>query len=107
MLDDLHVDVPPGHGHDQENEETRMIGDFNSSASALWSLYGREAKSHDESRIQTLKEDMDGVLIFVRSFLYILVMPSMLNQSTTGRSIFRCSYCVHNRQQTELESQSR
>jgi len=26
-----------------------------------------KAKSHDEARIQSLKDDMDGVLIFVRS----------------------------------------
>ena len=43
-----------------------MIGDFDGSANPLWSLYGEEAKSHDEARIQTLKDDMDGVLIFVR-----------------------------------------
>lgn len=49
-------------------EEKRMIGDFDGSANALWTLYGKEAKSHDEARIQTLKEDMDGVLIFVRSY---------------------------------------
>jgi Family of unknown function (DUF6535) len=44
----------------------RMIGDFDDSANALWTLYGKEAKSHDEARIETLKDDMDGVLIFVR-----------------------------------------
>ena len=43
-----------------------MIGDFHGSANAVWSLYGKEAKSHDEARIQPLKDDMDGVLIFVR-----------------------------------------
>ena len=93
MLDDLPVDVPPGSGPDQE---TRMIGDFDGSANGFWSLYGKEAKSHDESRIQTLKEDMDGVLIFVRSFLPMSVNPNMLNHSNTGRSIFRCSHRVHN-----------
>jgi hypothetical protein len=46
-----------------------MIGDFEGSANALWTLYGNEAKSHDESKIQTLKDDMDGVLIFVRSYV--------------------------------------
>jgi hypothetical protein len=45
-----------------------MIGDFGGSANALWTLYGKEAKSHDEARIQTLKDDMDGVLIFVRPY---------------------------------------
>ena len=52
---------------EREPEERRMIGDFDGSANALWTLYGKEAKSFDEARIQTLKEDMDGVLIFVRS----------------------------------------
>ena len=45
-----------------------MIGDFRGSTNALWSLYGKEAKSYDEARIQPLKEDMDGVLIFVCSY---------------------------------------
>ncbi|KAF8474414.1 hypothetical protein DFH94DRAFT_635807, partial [Russula ochroleuca] len=45
-----------------------MIGDFDGSANALWTLYGKEAKSHDQARIQTLKDDMDGVLIFVRPY---------------------------------------
>lgn len=44
----------------------RMIGDFDDSANALWSLHENEAKSHDEARIQSLKDDMDSVLIFVR-----------------------------------------
>lgn len=45
-----------------------MIGDFDDSANALWTLYGKEAKSQDEARIQALKDDMDGVLIFVRLY---------------------------------------
>ncbi|KAI0252312.1 hypothetical protein BJV78DRAFT_1281859 [Lactifluus subvellereus] len=32
-----------------------MIGDFDGSANVLWTLYGKEAKSHDEARIQTLR----------------------------------------------------
>jgi hypothetical protein len=43
--------------------QMRMIGDFNGSANSLWTPYGQEAKGHDESRIQTLKGDMDGVLL--------------------------------------------
>jgi hypothetical protein len=43
-----------------------MMGDFDDSANALWTLYGKEAKSYDEARIHSLKKDMDGVLIFVR-----------------------------------------
>ena len=39
--------------------------DFDEDANDLWSLYGKEAKSHDEARIEIWKDDMDGVLIFV------------------------------------------
>lgn len=58
----------PVNGSHQEPPEVRMIGDFDDSANALWTLYGKEAKSHDEARIQTLKDDMDGVLIFAGLF---------------------------------------
>jgi hypothetical protein len=61
----------PANWIDPEPDERRMIGDFDGSANALWTLYGKEAKSYDESRVQTLKEDMDGVLIFVRLYLSI------------------------------------
>ena len=55
-------DVTPAKG----SYPRRMIGDFDDSANALWSLHEKEAKSHDDARIQSLKDDMDGVLIFVR-----------------------------------------
>ena len=56
---------PAGDSH-QGPPEVRMIGDFDDSTNALWTLYGKEVKSHDEACIETLKDDMDGVLIFVR-----------------------------------------
>ena len=40
--------------------------DFDDGANALWSLYGKEAKTHDEARFLSLAADMDGVLLFVR-----------------------------------------
>jgi len=46
--------------------------DFDDSANQLWSLYGKEAKNHDEAQIKTLKDDM-----FVRIYsLLISGMPS-------------------------------
>ena len=44
-----------------------MIGGFDGSASVLRKLYGDEAKtrSYDDTRINTLKDDMGGVLIFI------------------------------------------
>ena len=63
-----------------------MIGDFHGSTNALWNLYGKEAKSHDEARIQPLKEDMDGVLIFVR--LHLITNLVTLRHIFTGWFIF-------------------
>ena len=73
----------------EEQEEIRMIGDFDGNADALWSLYGHEAKSYDEARIQTLKGDMDGVLIFVRQF--ICVNPDHADPQTYRQVYFRLS----------------
>ena len=52
-----------------------MIGDFDDNANAMWSLHLGEAKSHDEARIHTLKDDMDSVLIFVRVYRLSLAIP--------------------------------
>jgi hypothetical protein len=54
--------VPNQEGIDQK-EESR---DFDDGANALWSLYGKDAKTHDEARIESVAKDMDGVLVFVR-----------------------------------------
>ena len=40
--------------------------DFDDGANALWFLYGKEAKTHDEARFENLDKDMEGVLLFVR-----------------------------------------
>ncbi|KAI0263085.1 hypothetical protein BC834DRAFT_334095 [Gloeopeniophorella convolvens] len=54
-----------------QHEPSASSGDYNDDANGLWTLYGKEAKGNDEAMIQTWKEDMDGILIFVRqrSFL--------------------------------------
>ncbi len=70
MANDSPVDPGTLHGTSdpEPNEERRMIGDFDGSSRVLWTLFGSEAKSHDNARINTLKDDMDGVLIFVRPY---------------------------------------
>jgi hypothetical protein len=55
---------PGGNGSDSAQQ--RPIPDFTGDANNLWSLYVNEAQKHDTARIQTLKDDMDGVLIYVR-----------------------------------------
>ena len=50
------------HSPEDSPEEPK---DFDDSANALWSLYRKGIQAHDEARMQTLREDMDGLLIFV------------------------------------------
>jgi hypothetical protein len=58
----------------EEPPEQRQ--NFDEDANDLWSLYGKEAKSYDEARIETLKGDMDGVLIFVCA-MYFSALPGL------------------------------
>jgi hypothetical protein len=52
----------------RELQDNPILEDFDDSANALWSLYVKEAKGHDTATIRSIKDDMDGVLIFVRSY---------------------------------------
>jgi hypothetical protein len=63
-VNDPAVDDQGSNGNNSAKK--KQIPDFNDGANALWSLYEDEAKSHDAARIETLKKDMDGVLLFVR-----------------------------------------
>ncbi|SRR5258707_685446 len=83
-------------GPQQKPEEPRMIGDFDGSASEFWKLFKDEAKSHDDARIYSLKEDMESALIFVRS--YSVRAYYMLMRGSTGWFIFRCPHRVRTRQ---------
>ena len=84
---------------DQQPEEPRMIGDFDGSASEFWKLYRDEAKSHDDARINTLKDGMDSDLIFVRSYsIRALIMDLvMLMRGPAGWFIFCCSHGIRTR----------
>jgi hypothetical protein len=56
------ADFPPKGPYQPET----VRRDFDDGANALWSLYGKEAKTHDDARFMSLAADMDGVLLFVR-----------------------------------------
>ena len=47
------------------NEESE---DFDDNADGLWTLYGNVAKRHDEARIKSLKDDMDGIPLYVCAY---------------------------------------
>jgi len=86
--------------HGTENDPSRSLGeshqehkDFDDGANDLWSLFGKEAKSHDEVQIQALKEDMDGVLIFAGLFSSVLsafVFPRIqdLKENPADQSVY-------------------
>jgi hypothetical protein len=84
---------------DSESEEPRMIGDFDGSANEFWKLYRDEAKSHDDARINSLKEGMDSALIFVSSYsVHAPIMDLvMLMHGPTGWFIFCCSHSIRSR----------
>ena len=54
-----------GLPHPGTHKESR---DFDDGADALWTIYGREAKAHDEAEFLNLAADMEGVLVFVRVY---------------------------------------
>ncbi|KAI0274012.1 hypothetical protein BGY98DRAFT_102966 [Russula aff. rugulosa BPL654] len=56
----------------EPSEEPRMIGGFDGSANEFWKLFRDEAKSHDDARINTLKEGMESALIFAGLFSAVL-----------------------------------
>ena len=68
------------------------IGDFDDNANAMWSLHLGEAKSHDEARIHSLKDDMDSVLIFVRFLISVIIVYSNLTHHRPGWLILRCPH---------------
>ena len=93
---DLHNRTDPAPEH--EPEEPRMIGDFDGTANEFWKLYRDEAKSHDDARINTLKEGMDSALIFVRSYSVHAIMDLVvLMRGPTGWFIFCHSHSIRSR----------
>ena len=52
---------PEVNGIDQKERR-----DFDDGANALWSLYWKEVKTHDEARVENVAKITDGVLVFVR-----------------------------------------
>jgi hypothetical protein len=79
------ADTPLAHGGPHTGssshtpQENPKVEDFDDSANALWSLYVKEAKSHDEATVGTIKDDMEGVLIFVRSYTSSLLRADCVN----------------------------
>ncbi|KAH9041171.1 hypothetical protein EDB84DRAFT_1576853 [Lactarius hengduanensis] len=72
--------------------------DFDDGANALWSLYGKEAKTHDEAQIVSLADDMDGVLLFAG--LFSAVLTSFLVQSLQSLQVNPADQSVYYQNQS-------
>jgi hypothetical protein len=72
--------------------------DFDDGANALWSLYGKEAKTHDEARIQRLAADMDGIPTFAG--LFAGVLTSFLVQSIQNLQVNPVEQSAYYQQQS-------
>ena len=60
------------------NEGQGGDSDFDDRAAHFWAVYVKEARGHDEALIGTWKDDMEGVIIFVR-FLSIYASKPIPN----------------------------
>lgn len=74
-MDTINPSGDGGSPADDDPPQESQEWDFDDRADALWSLYGKEAKNYDEATVNTLKVDMDGLLIFVCSHIHILLCP--------------------------------
>ena len=79
--------------------------DFDEGSDDLWSLYGKEAKSHDEEWIKVLKEDMDAILIFVRASFFCLASVDVNFIPIPGWFILCCSHSVRRPKDSGFESE--
>lgn len=90
----------PSQSPEQSHKQRQ---DFDDRANDLWSLYGTEAEIYDESRIKSLKSDMDGVLIFVRT-CFPSYQPQRLTSYIPGWFILCCSHGVRRPEDHGFES---
>jgi hypothetical protein len=87
----------------EEPPEQRQ--NFDEDANDLWSLYGKEAKSHDKEWIKVLKEDMDAILIFVCASFFCSTSVDV--NLILGWFILCCSHRVRRPKDSGFESKPR
>jgi len=54
--------IVPNDIHDTHHDAE----DYDERASKFWSVYVEEAESYDKAQVETWKDDMEGIIIFVR-----------------------------------------
>ena len=92
--------LPPEEAHEEHDN-------FDDSNYGLWSLYEKAVQSRDKVRIEALKDDMDGVLIFVCTHYLPLVASWFYFLLISGWFILRCHHRIHSPQDPGFESKPR
>ncbi|KAH8989057.1 hypothetical protein EDB92DRAFT_892653 [Lactarius akahatsu] len=95
--DATETDRPGDTVRQQSAKMPQMVGDFDDNANPLWSLHAKEAKNHDEARIQSLKDNMDGVLIFAG--LFSAALTSFIIDRIQGLQVDPAQQMVYYQQQ--------
>lgn len=67
-----------------ENHDTHHDAeDYDERAAKFWSVYVEEAESYDKAQVETWKDDMEGIIIFVRLPVSSLCLSSGYSSDAT------------------------
>ena len=67
-----------GGGQKKADPSQRKAEDYDEQAAKLWSVYTKEAESHDKALVETWKDDMEGILIFVCNFGIVVFNQNLI-----------------------------
>jgi hypothetical protein len=72
-----------------DKREAHDAEEYDERAAKFWSVYVEEAESHDKALVETWKDDMEGIIIFVRfPVLSLRLLSAQISLHLTGRFIF-------------------
>ena len=82
-----------GHPNEQpivisNKREVHDAEEYDERAAKFWSVYVGEAESHDKALVETWKDDMEGIIIFVRFSVLSSYRPSAYNHAIPTRPVY-------------------
>lgn len=72
--------------NESQNQSADTAHDYDEGGDQLWRAYVSEAESHDSALVETWKDDMESIIIFVRDI--VCYLWSDLTDSATPRPVF-------------------
>jgi hypothetical protein len=84
-----------GDGHPSEapivlsdKREDHDAEEYDERAAKFWSVYVEEAESHDKALVETWKDDMEGIIIFVRFSVLLSPPVECSNLAAPSRLVY-------------------